>query len=210
MVEVLVSLAKKYGVQIQTHAPVKKILTAHGAVSGVQEENGTIRDADIVVCNADMAWAETNLLEEEQQTYPLAYWKRKTFAPSAFLLYMGIEGEVQNIDHHTLLFSEDWTKNFGEIFDTKTLPDDPSLYLCTPSKTDLSVAPDGHENMFILVPIPSGITITDAQADAYEKKVLELVEDTIGDSFIDRIVVKRRFHVNDFASRYNAFGGTAL
>jgi len=110
------------------------------------------------------------------------------------------------------LFSKDWEKNFDEIFGkNKQLPDDPSIYICNPSKTDPSVAPDGKENIFVLVPTPNGITITPQQEEEYTKKVLRLVQDYTKVSIEQKdILYKRLFHVKDFAERYNARNGTAL
>lgn len=108
------------------------------------------------------------------------------------------------------MFCADWKKNFAEIFDDKILPEDPSLYVCAPSKTDSSVAPEWCENLFVLVPIPYGITITPEQQEQYKHRMLTLIEEYIGEPFVDDICYERVFAIADFESRYHAYQGTAL
>jgi phytoene desaturase len=134
---------------------------------------------DVVVSNADMQWTETQLLDKKYQSYPASYWEKKVMAPSGFILYLGIKGKIKNLDHHTLIFSDDWEKNFGEIFRSFTPPSDPSLYVCCPSKTDPSVAPEGDENLFVLVPFPPGVQLTDAEVQKYRDKTIALIERNI-------------------------------
>ncbi|MCV4626811.1 hypothetical protein OFC18_32555, partial [Escherichia coli] len=80
-------------------------------------------------------------------------------APSAFILFLGIGEKLEPLVHHNLFFSKDWRQNFSEIYDNPRLPADPSLYVCAPSKTDETVAPAGKENLFVLVPIASGLSL---------------------------------------------------
>lgn len=229
IVEALISIAEKNGVTIHTNVPVTRILIDEKTKAAIWIEYESwwekswdmwevsstwaklLTDhADVVVVNADMAWAETTLLPEKYQTYKKSYRDKKEYAPSAFLVYLGINKKLPNIEHHTLLFNEDRKETFDEIFEHKRLPADPSLYLCTPSKTDPAVAPEGKENMFILVPIPCDVDIPQDQEDAYKKKVYDLIEDACDISFQDDILVEKVFHVKDFKQRYNAFQWTAL
>lgn len=92
------------------------------------------------------------MLEEQHQTYPEKYRKKKVLAPSAYIMYLGVDGKLPMLTHHNLIFTKDRKKNFDEIFENATLPSDPSLYICKPSETDANVAPVGKENLFVLVP----------------------------------------------------------
>jgi phytoene desaturase len=110
-----------------------------------------------------------------------------------------------------LLFSPDWKKGFAEIFDDPQWPTDPSLYVCSPSTSDPTVAPEGHENLFILVPVAPGLEATEEMLDCYEDFVLTTLEKEMGvENLRERLVFKRRFTGKDFAARYNNFKGTAL
>jgi phytoene desaturase len=150
------------------------------------------------------------MLAPAQQTYTKPYRDKKTFAPSGFIMYVGISKKLENLKHHNLYFNEDWAKSFGEIFEKKILPEDPSLYMCVPSKTDDSVAPEGMENMFVLVPIPNGIEITPEQREAYREKIRDYIENMAGECIRDHLVYEKIFDVHDFAQRYHAWNGNAI
>lgn len=206
----MVSIAQKHGVVFHINAEVQHIEVQEGKVEGIKLMDGTIHTFDTVISNADMQWSETKLLDTQRQTYPEKYWADKVMAPSGFILYLGVKGKVKNLQHHTLIFAEDRDKNFGQIFKTKTPPTDPSLYICCPSKTDPTVAAAEDENLFVLVPFPAGITLTDQETQQYRDKIIALIEKEIGEQFHDRIVVERIFQNKDFSERYHAFQGTAL
>ena len=89
-------------------------------------------------------------------------------------------------------------------------PREPSLYICSPSKTDPNVAPPGHENLFVLVPVAPGLTETEQSRAEYADYILEYIERTTHTRFVDRLVVKDIFSVTDFAERYHSLRGTAL
>lgn len=207
----LAKIATKNGATIRTNTPVQKILIEDNCAKGVELPNGEKLFADIIVSNADMHFTETTLLDTKHQQYNESYWKKKTMAPSAFILYLGVDGEIPSLTHHSLLFSKNWEQNFKEIFDNPQFPTDPSLYVCTPSKTDPNVAPEGKENMFILVPIASGLEYTDEMLNDYKSKILDLIEKEMNiPNLSQRIVYSRTFCVKDFFSDYNAYKGTAL
>lgn len=166
--------------------------------------------SDHYVINADQARFETTMLSPGDQTYPQDFWKKKTFAPSGFIIYAGIDKQLANLQHHNLYFNDDRNKSFGDIFDRKLLPDDPSLYICAPSKTDPNVAPAGKENLFILVPIPNGIEISAAQKSSYRDRIWKIVEAMAWEELLPSLEYERIFEVQDFKDRYNARNGTAL
>jgi phytoene desaturase len=206
----LVNIAKKYDVTFKINSDVSKILVKGGKAVGVVVNGKTVK-SNIVISNADIHHTETKLLEPEYHEYSEKYWKKKTMAPSALIMYLGVDKQYDSLTHHNLLFSRDWQKNFAEIFDMPQWPDDPSLYICAPSKTDPSVAPKGHENMFVLVPIASGLTYTDKQLDKYADKILATMETEMNlPDLRKHIVYQKNFSVKDFKQRYNSYQGTAL
>lgn len=211
IVEGLVRIAKKHGVTFRTNAEVTRILVSDGRASGVELSTGEQLTADLVISNADIAHTELALLPKSARSHKDSYWKKRTLAPSAFIMYLGVDGPVESLSHHTLLFSKDWKKNFSEIFDRPGLPEDPSLYVCRPSKTDRTVAPDGKENLFVLVPIGAGTTYTKDELAAYQEQILETLENDLRiPNLRKRIEYLRTYTPEDFARDYNSLGGTAL
>lgn len=166
--------------------------------------------SDIYLINADMAWFETSVLPKESQTHPKSYRDRKIFAPSGFIIYAWVNKKLPKLDHHNLYFCEDRDKNFGQIFDTKELPDNPSIYVSKITHTDPTMAPEWCENLFILVPIPNGIEISDNQKVEYKNMVRGIVEQMAGEDLVWHISVEEIFTVDNFKSRYNSWKWTAL
>jgi len=210
VVKAFEKIAKKYNVQFKTNIEVTKIIVKDGQAVGVKAENKDYY-ADIVVSDADIYHTEQKLLAPQERDHSDRYWNTRTLAPSALLMYIGVKGTLPNFQHHNLIFSKDWKKNFSQIFDNPQWPDDPSFYISNPSKTDKSVAPEGHENIFVLVPIPASLTYNNKQLESYATKILDTIEkQTNTPDLRSRIVYKRLFSVEDFESRYNSFKGTGL
>jgi 1-hydroxy-2-isopentenylcarotenoid 3,4-desaturase len=208
LVAALERIARDRGVTVRLNEPVKRIVVTDGRATGVEIE-GEILTADHVVANADYHHVETQLLDTAYRSYDEAYWGKRTVAPSAFLLYLGVEGVVENLAHHTLLLEHDWQQHFNDLFEKPSWPQEPSMYVCAPSKTDPSVAPEGSESLFVLVPVAAGLRDTPKIRARYRELVLDELERTTG-PIRDRIRFERSFSVADFSERYNAYRGTAL
>ena len=208
VVDGIAELGRELGVTYETETPATAIKGREGAFL-VETPERSIR-ADLVVSNAEYPHAERDLLTPERRGYDADYWESKTYAPSAFLLYLGVEGDVEELAHHTLVLPADWNEHFSQIFDEPTWPDDPAYYLCVPSETDDDVAPEGHITLFVLVPIAPGLDDTPERREAYRSLVLDDVAAHTGTDLRDRIVYERTFCVEDFAERYNSYRGSAL
>ncbi|WP_370545077.1 phytoene desaturase family protein [Herbiconiux sp. VKM Ac-1786] len=176
-------------------------------------------EADVVVSTADLWHTETSLLLPELQTYPESYWEKRTAGPSALLVLLGVKGELPELEHHTLFFTKDWKSNFSKIFDDLEVPDPASLYVCKPSATDPGVAPEGHENLFVLVPLPPDPSIGKGGVDgAGDPRIEELADAVIEQiatwagvpDLAERVVVRRTIGPADFLETLNAWRGTAL
>jgi phytoene desaturase len=211
LITALANIAEKNGAVLRTNAPVEKIIIKNGNATGVRLEDGEVIRADLVISNADMWFTETRLLEEPSQTHKEAYWQKRVMAPSAFIMYLGVSEKLPSLVHHNLLFSEDWRKNFDDIYKYPCLPDEPSLYVCASSITDPTVAPVGKENLFVLVPIASGLKMSETEKEDYADRVLKLMEAEMGlPNLRDKVEYRRIYTVENFAADYNAFKGSAL
>ncbi len=211
LIKALARIAEKNGANLRTNSPVAEVVVENGVTKGVMLESKEFVEADIVISNADIQFTETRLLGEKWRTHSNKYWNKRVMAPSAFIMYLGVKEKLPNLIHHNLLFSEDWRKNFDDIYKDPRLPEEPSLYVCAPSVTDPSVAPEGRENLFVLVPIASDLQISDHEKDAYSEKVLARMEQEMNlPGLRKKIEYKRIYTVDNFAADYNAFKGTAL
>ncbi len=207
----LEAIARKHGAEVLLNAPVQQIIVENDIAKGVLLENGETLFADIVVSNADVHHTDTRLLPTEYRTKSDKYWDSRVIAPSAFILYLGVKGKLPQMQHHNLLFTKNWEEGFDQIFKKPEWPHDPSMYVCMPSKTDTTIAPADHENLFVLVPIASGLTYDDAFAEQYGDKIIAEIAQYYGiPDLTERIVVRHHYSVKDFIVDYNAFKGTAL
>lgn len=207
----LTEIGKKLGVEYRTGASVRQILTRRGpAVRGVVLENGETLEADTIVSNAPIHHTES-LLPKPYRDHSQRYWDNRTLAPSALIMYLGVGEKLPSLAHHNLLFSPDWKQNFAEIFDSPQWPSNPSLYVCAPSKTDPDVAPEGCENLFVLMPIASRMEYSAEELEEQSNRCLGIIERELNcPGLREKLVYKRVFSVKDFASHYNKLGGSAL
>jgi phytoene desaturase len=224
VIESIADLAVAEGVTIIRSATATRIVVEDGAAKGVEyrdeHKRKEVAEADVVVSGVDLHFSETQLLEPENQTFPEEYWAKATPGPSAILLYLGVKGDLPELEHHNLLFAEDWRAGFDAIFGAEPhVPSPPSLYVCKPSGVDSKVAPDGHENLFVLVPIPADATFGKGGVDGKGDKAVESLADSVIEQIADwaripdlasRITVRRTVGPTDFASELNSWRGTAL
>ena len=203
-------IAKKNGVKFIFNTPVNKILVENKKAIGVSTTKGK-HMADIVVSNADYQFTEMQFLDKKYRQFSEKYWSSRTMAPSGFILYLGIKKQFKELVHHNLFFAKQWKESFEAIFKGQKLPQSPSYYICAPSKTDPSVAPKGCENLFVLVPTATNLTLDEKTIKNYRDKIIKHITVTMKTKGLkENIVFERIFTGHDFSSIYNAYKGTAL
>lgn len=208
IINAMAQVAKKQGVKILCGQPVSQIITTQTKATGVIV-NKRFLPFDAVVASSDYEHTE-HLLQPEYRNYTDNYWEQKTFAPSCLLFYLGIEGEIKGLKHHTLFFEHDLDQHTKEIYQDKKWPTKPLFYVCCPSKTDKGVAPVGNENLFLLMPIATGISEQPQLYDGYLQDMLQRIEKYTGTkNLLQRIDYKRTYCVADFIADYNAYKGNA-
>lgn len=201
-------LAIELGVQFSTSTNIEKIEVRDWKARGLISNYG-YQSADAIIASGDYYHTENELLEPQYRNYSKKYWEKKTFAPSCLLYYVGVNKKLKNLIHHNLFFDADFEQHSREIYKTKDWPEDPLFYVCCPSKTDDSVAPEGQENLFILIPIAPGIEDTEELRERYFPEVIKRIEKHCGDSIAEHIVYKKSYCIKDFMKDYNAYKGNA-
>jgi 1-hydroxy-2-isopentenylcarotenoid 3,4-desaturase len=231
IIEAVERLAVAHGARIRTQADVVRIVTAPDAGGGGRPRaTGVVwRDADgaehelaadVVVSAADLHHTETQLLPPALQTYPQRYWDGRQTGPGAVLVMLGVRGELPELPHHSLFFTDDWDTNFGAIFDEPArVPDPASVYVCKPSATDPDVAPEGHENLFVLIPVPADPGLGAGGPDGSGSAAVEAAADRVIDQIAqwagvpglrERIVVRHTVGPEDFRRDFNSWRGNVL
>lgn len=208
IVEAMGKLAEEQGVKILTSHEVKIIKAADGKVTQVMTDHGGF-DADVCVAGADYHHVDQQLLESKYSNYTSAYWEKRVMAPSSLLYYVGLNKKIDGLLHHNLFFDTDFGPHANDIYTTPRWPDNPLFYASLTSKTDDTVAPKGHENLFLLIPIAPGLEDTPEIQERYFDLILKRMESFTGQNIRDHIVFKRNFAHNDFINEYHSFKGNA-
>ncbi len=230
LIEAVAGLAVDAGVTVRTGCRVTALTTRPGGrgrgrqarVTGVRYRgaNGATHElaADVVVAAADLHHVESELLPPDLRDRPPRWWQRHDPGPGGVLVYLGVEGRLPELTHHTLLFTRDWDRNFRDIREGR-VPSPASAYVCTPSRTDPTVAPAGAENVFILVPVPADPGIGHGGLDGGGDPAVEAAADAAIDQLAawtgipdlrERIRVRRTVGPADFAADLGAWRGSLL
>jgi phytoene desaturase len=209
VIDGMVKLARSVGVKFEFNADVQQVIVEGNTASGLMIDQRPI-NFDYVVAAADYHHVEQKLLPPTHRRYTEKYWEGRAMAPSSMIFYLGINKSLKNLLHHNLFFDQDFADHTREIYESPSWPSNPLFYVCCPSKTDTTVAPPGHENLFVLIPVAPGLKDDD---DATRKKYFDMVvtrlEQLTGQSIREHIVVNRSYAHRDFIDDYNAFKGNA-
>jgi phytoene desaturase len=208
VIEGMVSLARSLGVKFEFNSTVSKITLEGKRASGLVV-NGHHLEFNHVVAAADYHHVEQNLLPASHRRYNENYWQSRAMAPSSLIFYLGVNKSLKNLLHHNLFFDQDFKVHTQEIYSTPSWPTNPLFYVCCPSRSDTTVAPIGHENVFILIPVAPGLKDDDETRNKYFNLVMNRLELLTGQSIRDHIVVNKSYAQRDFISDYNAFKGNA-
>ncbi|MDX1364772.1 MAG: phytoene desaturase family protein [Arenibacter latericius] len=202
------NLALDLGVKIYTNQSVTGInVDSENKTTGIQLDDQTVT-ADIVLSGADYHHTET-LLPQNLRQYSETYWDRKTFAPSSLLFYMGFNTKLKNVSHHNLFFDTDFNQHAREIYDDPQWPKAPLFYANFPSITDPTMAPEGCENAFFLIPIAPNLEDSSEIRERYYKMIIKRFQELTGQNLDNNILFREDFCVSDFKEQYNSYKGNA-
>ena len=209
IIESMQEIAVEQGVKFHFNANVEQIIINDKRANALIV-NGEKIEFDSIIASSDYEHTESKMLPKEYRNYDENYWKKKTFAPSCLIFYLGIKEKIPNLKHHTLFFENDLDLHTTEIYDDKKWPSKPLFYVCCPSKTDKNIAPENCENVFLLMPIATGIADSDQMREKYFLEMMSRLEKhTNTENLILKIEYKRSFCLEDFKQDYNAFEGNA-
>tara|TARA_R110002049_G_scaffold45852_3_gene133329 strand:- start:106 stop:1575 length:1470 start_codon:yes stop_codon:yes gene_type:complete len=200
-------LALELGVKIYTDQAVTKIEVTKGKATGISIDGISVM-ADVVLSGADYHHSET-LLDPQYRQYSEAYWNKKTFAPSSLLFYVGFDKKLQNVSHHNLFFDTNFEQHAIEIYDDPKWPEAPLFYANFPSITDYSMAPEGCETGFFLIPIAPDLKDTQPLRNKYFDIIIDRFQKLTDQKVENNILFKEDFCVNDFIEQYNSYKGNA-
>ena len=205
-------LFEELGGVIHTNSEVQEVVVENGKAKGVIVHN-TFFPADAVVSNAHFAHTHLDLLKPQyRRKWNDRKVKKMDYSMSSFLLYIGVKKQYPKLLHHTLILSHRYRELVEDIFKRKILPDDFSMYLHVPSRSDAEMAPPGCESMYVLIPVAnnlSGINWKEKSPE-FTKTVLDYLEHEFGLTDLqENIEVLEAFTPDDFRVQRNNYLGSA-
>ncbi|XOV86747.1 MAG: phytoene desaturase [Pseudomonadota bacterium] len=214
LVRALVKLFENLGGEIRLATPVAEITATGNRVTGIRTEAGWQGEFDAIASNADIMFTYRHLLRRTHRgQQAAAALKRRSFSPSLFVVYFGIEGSYPDIQHHSIMFGNRYRELLKEIYSSSELPDDFSLYLHSPTVTDPGLAPPGCSTFYVLSPVPNlGKADLDWEqvGPGYRDRILEYLEKHYMPGLREKIVTTRIFTPFDFRDELNAHLGSAF
>ena len=212
IVSAMQEIAESVGVKFVFNTEVIKVEVGDKVedkvATGVLTSKGYFK-ADYFIGNADYHHIEQNLIDKEYRRYSEAYWDKRTMAPSSLLFYIGLNKKLDHILHHNLFFDENFDQHAEEIYAQPQWPSKPLFYACCPSVTDPSVAPEGCENLFFLIPLAPGLKDNEAEREKYFDLLVKRFHKITGNDISKNILFKRSYAMKDFVEDYHAFKGNA-
>jgi len=209
IIDAMADVAKEQGVQFHLNSTIDSIKINQNKATAVSV-NGKDIEFDSIIASSDYHHTENNLLPKEYRNYTEDYWKKRTFAPSCLIYYLGFKEKISNLKHHTLFFENDLDLHTNEIYDDKKWPTKPLFYVCCPSKTDPNVAPENCENIFLLMPVATGLEDSEEVREKYfNEMILRLEKHTQTTDLKSKLDYKKSYCIKDFKEDYNAYEGNA-
>jgi phytoene desaturase len=203
------TLASDQGARFQFNAVVESITVSDEGIATGLVVNKEFIPFDFILGSADYHHIESSLLPAQHRSYSERYWNTRTMAPSAILFYLGLNKKLPSLKHHNLFFDTDFAKHVQDIYDKPKWPENPALYISCASKTDPSVAPEGHENCIVLIPVAAGLEDTPEIRDQYLKLFIDRLKTITGEDISGNIVFQRSYAQSNFIYDYNSFKGNA-
>lgn len=209
----LVRLLEEMGVEVRMNAPVDEIEVSNGRASAVCLEGGERIAADVVVSNADPSYVYTRMIDPaHRRRNTNAAVGRKRQSMSLFVAYFGSTKQFPEVAHHTIVLGQRYKGLLNDIFRKKRLADDFSLYLHAPTRTDPSLAPPGHEALYVLSPVPNNRAGIDwrRQAEPYFERVLEELDRRVLPGITSTVTTPSFLTPNEFEHDLRSVDGAAF
>jgi phytoene desaturase len=208
VIDGMVTLCKELGVKFHNNHDIKSCTYMNKKISQIQTSTNSFK-SDVVICSADYHHFDHKILESKYSNYSEKYWDKRVMSPSCLIYYLGIDDKLDKLEHHNLFFDRDIDQHTEDIYTNMKWPEEPLFYVCCPSKTDNSISPKGKENLFLLMPISSGINDSPSLREKYFKIMIDRLESYCGQAVLDKIIVKKSYCINNFKDDYNAYKGNA-
>ncbi|KAB8287901.1 hypothetical protein EYC80_010259 [Monilinia laxa] len=233
VVEALVRICERLGVDICLNSPVASVLTSDDGktTTGVLLSSGKKLDADLVVINADLVYAYNNLFPSSKSTSYAKSLQKRAGSCSSISFYWALSKQVPHLNTHNIFLSDEYRESFDSIFDRQSIPEEPSFYVNVPSRIDPSAAPQGKDSIVVLVPVghllnsatppgdssvPSGTGLQKEQdwesiVKSTRRRILQTIESRTKCGSLENLIVHEELNTpTSWESRFNLDKGSIL
>jgi phytoene desaturase len=209
IVEGILGLLEKKGVEIKLNTEIVRVEEVNGAMKSAVSATGERFDADLFVVNADAAWFRGKFLNRSKYTPEKLDKLEWTLAP--FTIYLGVKGKIDGIQHHNYFLGNNFRAYADTIFRSSVAPEKPYYYVNVASKSNPECAPEGCENLFILCPVPDLRVKPDwSDADKLVNEILEDLGQRVGYDIKNNILTKVVYTPNEWEKMFNLYRGSGL
>lgn len=215
VVKAMVQLFEELGGKLHLDTEIDEIVVDNKRATGVRLGDGTFVPADHVVANADVSYVYHNMIDKNKQSlYLKTKMRLMKHSMSLMVIYFGTKRQYRDVglSHHNIILGHRYQGLLEDIFQKKKLADDFSLYLHMPTLTDASIAPEGHENFYVLSPVPhlgSGID-WNVMAEPYRDAIMQFLEENYLPDLQANIVAEHFIDPLHFRNTLNSRMGSAF
>ncbi len=212
LVQALGKLMQEVGIKVHLETEVKSIQIDANNVTGITLADGSSLAADVVICNGDPAHTYKHLIAEEQRKK----WTNRRidklkYSMGLYVLYFGTSKKYEDVEHHTIVFGNEYQELLQRIFDGGEAGDDLSLYLHRPTATDPNLAPAGKDTFYVLAPVPNLQRGDWDEVKAQVKeRVLDILQERILPDLRENLEVCFDFDPKDFHTQYQSQWGAGF
>lgn len=209
IVEGLLDEMKKMGIEINYNTEITGYETKNGQVSALVDAQGKKWEADTYIINGDAAGFRHQVFNRKRYTEEKLDKMKWTLAP--FTMYLGVNGKIDNLEHHNYFLGDNFEDYANKIFKNSINLDKPYYYVNVNSKFNEEMAPPGHENLFILCPVPDLRYKPDwSDRDKLADDIMSDLSERSGFDVKENLVTKTIYDPVDWRDAFNLYRGSGL
>jgi phytoene desaturase len=209
IVEGLLGEMQKRGIRIHYNTEIVGFSEKKGRLEFLLDDKGNKWEADLFVINSDAAGFRHRVFNRPAFSEAKLDKMKWTLAP--FTMYLGVKGKIGGLEHHNYFLGDNFEEYANKIFKNSITLDKPYYYVNVNSKFNPEMAPEGHENLFILCPVPD-LRYKPAWNDR-EKLASDIILDLSERSGFDirsNLVTRTIYDPVDWGNFFNLYKGSGL
>jgi phytoene desaturase len=209
IVEGLLKEMEKQHIKVHYNTEIVDYKSDGKNITGLVDQNGNTWESDFYVINSDAAWFRGKIFNRPKYQEPKLDKKKWTLAP--FTMYLGVKGKIENIHHHNYFLGNNFKEYAGKLFKNSISLEKPYYYVNVPSKTNPETAPEGHENLFILCPVPDMRYKPDwSDSEQLADNIITDLSERVGFDIQNNLVSKTVLNPVDWKNMFNLYQGSGL